>query len=263
MDSHPQVDLGHLLDAEALGHVDQECELHAVTGGQPRLVQHRPGRGGLPGEGLANRRQVGEQQVQGGAGHELGDAPTFVPLSVQGPLVEPLHQGHVRLPGSEVLEQGAQQAGDEMGAEVLHVGVEEDEELGVGLFQRHRHGLALSSPQGARRDDARPAAAGHRGGVVAGPVVDHDDVVHQVDAASRPGEGVADARHDGAHGAGLVARREAHRHPAPAARRHQGRDLEVTVVEVTHHPWGGRAGPESHAPIISHPGPRHATTPVH
>ena len=55
----PEVDLGHALDAEALGHVDEQGQLDAVAGGEARLVEHGPGRGGLPGQGLADRRPAG------------------------------------------------------------------------------------------------------------------------------------------------------------------------------------------------------------
>ena len=56
-----------------------------------------------------------------------------------------------------------------MGAEVLHVGVEEDEELGRSRPAPTRHGLALATPGGARGDDPGPAAPGHAGGGVVDP----------------------------------------------------------------------------------------------
>ena len=75
MDAHAEVDLGHLLDAELLGDVDEQGQLHAVAGGEAGLVEHGPGCGGLARQGLAHRRELGEQEVDDGSGHELGHPP--------------------------------------------------------------------------------------------------------------------------------------------------------------------------------------------
>ena len=136
-----------LLDAEVLGHVDEQRQLHAVVRGQAGLVEHGPGGGGLAGQGLAHAREVGEQEVDHRSGHELGDPPSRSSLPVQRALVEPLHEGDVGLSRRGLEEQGPEEAGHEVGVEVLDIGVEEDEELGIGLLEGHGHGLALARPR--------------------------------------------------------------------------------------------------------------------
>ena len=141
-----------------------------------------------------------------------------------------------------------------MGAEIPDIGIEKDQELGIGLVQRHRHGLALSSPDGPGRHDPRPCPAGHRGGVVDRPVVHHHDVFDEVGPSPGPGQRSSYAGDDSAHRGGLVARRQAHGDPTAGARRHQGRDHEVPVVEAAHGGATGRTRSRNHTPIIPHRG---------
>ena len=184
VDPHAQVDLGHLLDAEAVGHVDEQAQLHAVAGGEARLVEHGPGRGRLAGQGLAHPGQLREEQVDDGSGHELGHPARRPPARRGGVARRSPSPGPRRLPGR--VEERAEQPGHEVGAEVLDVGVEEDEELAVGLARGPRHGLALAPARRSRAATTRaPARPGHRGGVVGRPVVDHHDLVDEVDARRR------------------------------------------------------------------------------
>ena len=148
-----------------------------------------------------------------------------------------------------------------MGPEIPHVGIEEDQELCVGLVECHRHGLALPPACGPGRDDPCPREAGHRGGVVEGPVVHDHDVGDEVRPSARAGERGAHAGHDGPHRGGLVARRDAHRHPTAGKRRHQRRDLEVPVVEAAQGGPGGTTWFRTHPLIIPHRGALSTTPP--
>ena len=105
VDPDPEVDLGDRLHPEERGHVDQQGQLDGVAVGQPALLEHPPGGGGLAGQGLLDAGQVGEEQVDDGSGHELGDPAAPVGRAVEGPLVVPLDQGH-----RVVHQQGPEQA---------------------------------------------------------------------------------------------------------------------------------------------------------
>ena len=218
------------------------AELHAVPRCQPRLVEHGPWCGRFPREGLAHVREMREQEVDHRARHELGHAAPRTFLTVQGSVVEPLHQRHVRLPRGEVREQEwTQKTGDVVRREVLDVGIEEHEELRIGLVERHGHGLALSAPDGPGFDHACLRPAGDRRGVVCRSVVDDHDVVDEVHAR-RPTRSAWRARSTRwpPPCPRFVARRQAHRHPSAGARHHQGGGVEVPMVEAAQ---GGGACP--------------------
>ena len=260
VDAHPQVDLGDVVHAEAVGHVDQQTELDPVAGGEPGLVEHGAGGGGLARQGLAHARQMREEQVDDGPGHELGHPPPARRRAVQRALVEALHEHHVGPAVVEGHQERAEEAGHEVGREVLHVGVEEDEQLGVGLGQGHLHGLALPPAGAPGAHHPGPGPAGSPAGVVVGPVVDHHDVVHQVDAAPGGGEGAGHGGHDGSHGGGLVAGRQAHRHPPLAPGPGQGVRPVVAVVGGARPRGAGGGYGSLTATIFPHPGSGHAPT---
>ena len=66
-----------LPDAEALGHVDEQAQVDAVAVDEGHLLEHLPAGGALAGQGLDQRRQLGEEQGDEGAGHQLGHPAPF------------------------------------------------------------------------------------------------------------------------------------------------------------------------------------------
>ena len=138
------------------GHVDQQGQLDGVAVGQPALLQHRPGRGRLAGQRLLDGGQVGEEQIDDRLGHQLGDPPAAVGGSVERAPIEPLDQGD-RL----VDQQRPEQSGHEVGPEVGHVGVDEDDEVAFGGLEAGAHGLPLPPVGGVGADDPGPGLPGH------------------------------------------------------------------------------------------------------
>ncbi len=242
VDPYPEVHLGHGVDPEAVGHVDEQPQLDPVVGVEACLLEYLPRRGGFPGQGLADSDQPGEQQVDGGAGHQLGHPTPTRRGPVDGPLVEALHQGHV-----VVGQDRSEQTRDEVGTEVLHVGVEEDEHVAAGLGHRHQEGLALPPARLAGRHHPGPGGLGRRGGAIHRPVVDDQHLVDEIDTPGVGHQAPADGGHDRPDGPFLVAGGEADRDRPPGARRDEEGRGEVRMVEG---PAAGRA----HRPIIADPG---------
>ena len=109
---------------EALGQVDQQPELDAVAAGEAELLEDPAVGGRLAGQGLAHPRELGEEQLEHRAGHQLGDPAATGGVTVQGPGVEALDQGDV-VGG----QQRPEQPGDEGRGRVGDVGVEEGDEV--------------------------------------------------------------------------------------------------------------------------------------
>ena len=104
----PEVDLGQAVRPEALRHVDQQSELDAVAAGEAELLEDPAVRRRLAGQRLAHPGELGEEQLEHGPGHELGDPAAAGGLAVQRAGVEALDQRDV-VGG----EQRPEQPGDE------------------------------------------------------------------------------------------------------------------------------------------------------
>ncbi len=239
----PEIDLRDRFGAEAGGHVDQERQLDRVAVREATLLEHRPGRGRLTGEWLFDDGQVREQKVDERTRHQLGDSAATTGRTMERSLVIPLHQCE-RVVG----EQGAEQAGDEVGAEVGHVRVEEHDEVARGGLERRAHRLALAPDPARPGHHPRPGCTCEFTGFVRRAVVCDDHVVDQWHAASFLGQLTDDRVHDPPDRRCLVPGRDAHRDPATATQRRQlGRMGTVVATRV----WVG-VGMACHRPIIAH-----------
>ena len=118
-------------DSEEGGHVDQQGQLDGVPVGQTALLQHRARGGRLAGQGLLDGGQKGEEQIDDGLGHQFGDPPAAVGRSLERSAVEALDQGD-----RVVAQQRTEQPGHEMGLEVGHVGIDEDDEVALAVLER-------------------------------------------------------------------------------------------------------------------------------
>jgi len=119
-----QVDLGHGVQPEAGGHIDQQSEVDAVALHEGELFERFSSAGVLARQRLDDGGQVGEQQRDDGPGHELSHPSAPVAAGPGRSLVEAFHEDHVG-PG----HQRTDQAHDEGGVEVAHVGVAPIHEL--------------------------------------------------------------------------------------------------------------------------------------
>ena len=77
------------------GHVDQQAELDAVAAGEAELLEDPAVRRRLAGQGLAHPGELGEEQLEHGPGHQLGDPAAAGGVAVQRPRVEALDQRDV------------------------------------------------------------------------------------------------------------------------------------------------------------------------
>ena len=75
VDALAEVDLGQAVGPELLRHVDQQPELDPVAVGEAHLLEDPAVGRRLAGQGLAHPGQLGEEQLEHGAGHQLGDPP--------------------------------------------------------------------------------------------------------------------------------------------------------------------------------------------
>ncbi len=232
MDALAEVDLGQAVHAEVLGQVDEQPELDAVAAGEAELLEDPAVGRRLAGQRLAHPRELGEEELEHGAGHELGDPPATRRIPVERAGVVALDQGHV-VGG----EQRAQQSGHEGGGRVGHVGIQERDDVPGGGGQRSGHRLALAPGTAGPGHDAGPGAERLRGGVVERAVVEHDHLVHQAVAAVLAEEGLDHGPDDRAHRRALVPGRDADRHrPAGVSLGLQDQASgEVTVVIGVRH----------------------------
>ena len=129
---------------------------------------------------------------------------------MKGTLVEALDHGR-----GLVGEEGAEQPGHEVGAEVGDVAVDEGDQVTCGLTERHPHGLALATTSRVTSDHAGTGLLGDGSGPIGGAVVDDDHLVYQGDAAPGLRQLRDDRPNDGADRGGLVAGGDAHRDRAP------------------------------------------------
>ena len=233
VDALAQVDLGHAVRAQGPAPRRRAARARRRSRGRSRPSRRPSGGGGLAGQWLADVRELGEEQLEHGACHELGDAAAPGRLAVERTRVEALDQ-HRALADEQRPEQPA------------HEGA-------AWCWRRRRRGTRSRRPPPHRarppwRRPCRrcrlapprrwPPLPGLCGRVVDRPVVDHD-------APRRPArlppcrrqEGLDHGPHDRSDGRALVPGRDADRDRAPGAllgRGHHG-DREVPVGEGVGH----------------------------
>lgn len=180
--------------------------------------------------GLHDAGQFGEVRVEQGAGGELGDAAAAGGGDVeQRAVVEGLHHQ-----GGRVLQQRAEQAGDEVRAEVGEVGVDVDEDVAGGDGEGLPQHLALAGAGACRREDVVAVVDGGAGpagdlrGAVDGAGVDDDHLVDEGDEGAHAGDDLGDGRllvqcgqHDADAGVALA---------APEVGEGQSRQVEVRLA---------------------------------
>ena len=74
------------------GHVDQEAQLDPVAAGESQLLEDPAVGRRLAGQGLAYPEQLGEEELEHGTGHQLGDPSAPGGVAVQRPRVIALDQ---------------------------------------------------------------------------------------------------------------------------------------------------------------------------
>src|SRR5438270_4166522 len=211
-----EVHLRHPLQPHRPPHVDQHRRLDAVAGRERERFQELAPRGHLAGERLAHTRELGVEERERGARHQMVDAATAVrvldrPLRER-PAVEALDEGHTRL-----AHERADQAGGEVRRETLRVGVEEADELAFEHRQRTPHRIALTEHGAVLGHQLlllphdRTGALGAHRRAVGGGRVDDDDLVDGAGLAQRHER--LDHRRDRS---GALARGQADRHAATA-----------------------------------------------
>ena len=239
--ARPEVHLGQRRQAVTGDHVDHQGEVDAPAADDRQGFEDRPASGVLPGQGLHDPGQVGEQPGDERAGDELGD-PSPAGGASAGPAVEALHELDLR-----GREQRAEQAGHEPGPEVGDVAVDPGDEIAGGGGQRLPDGVALPGAGPGTGQDVgavhHPGAGGggHLGGAVGGVVVDDQDLVEQRDGLDQPAAGRLD---DPADGGGLVPGRDTQRGGEAGLFLPAGEPAGVEVA-MGEDGTGGMHGPES------------------
>ena len=143
-----KVDLGDCLQANRAVRVQQQGDVHSVAGDERQALQQFTARRDLAREWLLDRGEVGIEHVQEGPGGELCDPPAAVGkdrlADPERPPVEALHERDPRL-----AHEWSEQAGCEVSAEALGVGVEEADQLATqyGEGTPHRVAFAQDGPE--------------------------------------------------------------------------------------------------------------------
>src|SRR5581483_8633166 len=226
--------LGQTIQPHGCVSVDQQSDVDAVTGRKREALEQRPPHGNLSGERLLEAGQVRIEEVQQRAGRELGHAATLVrKRELTEAKRAPVMGLDKRYP--RIVDERSEQAGDEVRAEVLGVGVKEANDLASEHWQRPPQGVALAEhlpelwSQLALCMDLCPKLACDLGRAVNG-VVNYHDLVDQPELAQ-----LSEAAEDGPNRAHLVASRQADGHRThlrgAQPRRECGRGAELAVVK--------------------------------
>src|ERR1039458_3462643 len=150
----------------------------------------RPPPVGRPPRGRAGKRAPPRGPPPRRSGASAAAAPRRAP--VERALVEALHKLDLL-----VGEEGSDQLGDPCRVGVDHVGVQEDDQVAGGDQRALGHGEALAHAV-AEPVDPRARHRGRRGGLVDGPVVDHQKLIDEPGAREGPvrlEQGPHDVRH--------------------------------------------------------------------
>ena len=204
--AHAQVDLGHGVETHAVEHVDEHAQLDAVAGDERDGLEQLAARGELAGERLHEPGQLRPGEVEERAGDELAHPAAAVDVdgavTDQRPVVEALDEGD-----AGIVEQRAEQPGDEARLDVTEIGVDRGDEVAGARGEALPQRLALAvrgSEIGHHRvlpDHGRAGGRSDLGGGVLRPGVDDEDLVHETGAVD---EGLADDGDDPADRGGLV-----------------------------------------------------------
>ena len=242
----------------------------AYPSASPQASSTARGAAVSPANGCMIPARFGKEQVDDRPGHQLGDPASPGGGVVQGPVVEALDQL-----GGAVEQEGAEQAGHEVGPEVGHVGVHEGDEVALAGFESDPHGLALAAEPGARSRwirigcpavrcrhalgrwlvyDDGPGSPSHLRRPVDGAVVDDQHLVEQGGAAADGGQSRGDRADDRPHGGCLVPGRDADGDLAVAFGCHQLLEVERAVPEYPPGALWFVAPRLRHGAIIAHGG---------
>ena len=199
--AHPEVDLGQRRQPGQLQQVDEQPDLHAVTGHERHPLEGRPPPGVLAAQGLDEAGELRPQRVEQRPGGQLGHPAAARRTRIAGQLqragVAALHVDHLRIG-----QQRREQTGHEMGDVADQVRVEEDHEVTGRGGQRLPQRLALAGARAVRGqhlgrgDDVGPRRPGHGGGGVGGVGVHDEQLVHEGHAAHPSFPQVRDERSD-------------------------------------------------------------------
>ncbi len=193
MNSLAEIDLCHGVESRLGGQVDEQSEIDAVALFEGHLLEERAPTRVLTGKWLDIGRQVGKEQRDQGARHELGDPPALVGAPFDRAVVEPLDEID-----AVVQQQGAEQPGDESRLEIADVAVAPHDEVAVAGGERLPQRLTLAGSRSALGQDvvcAQNDSAGlpcPESGVVGRSVVDDENLVDE-------GYPLDELTHDGPH----------------------------------------------------------------
>src|SRR5919198_1842948 len=129
-----EINLAEALDAQPLGRVDEVTHLDRIAGEERNRLEQAPPPGVLTCEWLDEARQLGEEEVDEWARHELGDAAAATLLE-DAPLDDrPLVVG-LDVMESRLVEQGTERAVHEPRMPVADVGVGPDDDVAARLVE--------------------------------------------------------------------------------------------------------------------------------
>jgi hypothetical protein len=178
--SRSTCDLRHCVESVGGDEVDQQADLDAVALHERDRLEQRPPSRVLAREGLHEPAEVREQRREQRPRHQLRDPPPADGLAVERSTVVALH-----VADGGVHEHRGHEPGDEVRAEVPHVGVEPADDVAFARVERQPERVPLA---GARRyvgedrvDGEHDRAFGPRdlGGGVGRPVVHHHHFVDE------------------------------------------------------------------------------------
>src|SRR6266566_4252886 len=210
VDAPLEVDLANRRETCLVEDVDQQPYLDRVAGEERHRLEELPSPGVLPGEGLDESGELGEEEIDEWPRHQLRDAPAALghdPVPVaDGALVEALHVGDALL-----TQQRAQQPVDEARLDVADVGIDPRHDIAVQHVEAlpQRLTLALEAPQLGQHlrvaHDRDPELLRDLTRAIGRVRVDHHELVDQRRALH---ERSLDALDDEADGLFLVERRQ-------------------------------------------------------
>ena len=229
MGAHTQVDLADAGHPVAVVGVDEQPDLHSVTGGERNGAQQFPGAGVFASERLQHRGEIRLEGREQRPGNQFGDAAASVGVltltRTERASIEALHQLDVL-----VDQQRSEQFRHEHRIGIDEVGVDKSDEIAGGGGQRTPQDFTFTANRlhlGNRLftgDHLGTGRASPLGGGVGRARVEHHEFIDQgADEWTDRGDHIRD-------GVFLVQRRQDHRHRAAAFCGHQLLDRPVWSV---------------------------------